>query len=138
MSSLLEHFGLVIEHKKTEVFHFSRVYKAFNSLSLDLTILGGLILYPKKTWYYLGFIFDRKLTFQQYINFYMNKAILTVKSMKMLGNSLRGLISSQKHLLYRSCILLIPLYGFPLWYYNKAPLAYLLKEVRNIQWRATI
>ena len=53
----------------------------------------------------------------------------------MLGNLLRRLISSQKCLLYRSCILPILLYGFPLWYYNKAPLAYLL---RNIQWRATI
>ena len=138
MSSLLEHFGLVIEHGKTEVFHFSRVHGAFNPLSLDLTILRGLILCPKETGYYLGFIFNRKLTFQQHINFYTNKAISTIKSMKMLGNLLGGLISSQKYLLYKSCILPIPLYGFPLWYYNKAPLAYLFKKLRNMQWKAAI
>jgi len=63
MSSLLEQFGLVIKYRKTEVFHFSMSHRVFNSLLLDLTALGGPILYPKKTWYYLRFIFDRNLTF---------------------------------------------------------------------------
>ena len=92
MFSFLKQFDLVIEHEKTEVFHFSRVHGIFNPLSLDLTTLGDPILYSKQTWYYLGFIFDRKLTFQQHIKFYVNKVILTIKYMKMLGNSLRRLI----------------------------------------------
>jgi len=58
--------------------------------------------------------------------------------MKMLRNLLRGLIPSQKHLLYRLCILFITLYRFLLWYYNKVPLIYLLKELRNIQWKAVL
>jgi len=49
ISLLLEQFGLVIEHGKTEVFHFSRSQKAFNSPLLDLSILGGPILCPKET-----------------------------------------------------------------------------------------
>ena len=44
----------------------------------------------------------------------------------------------QKHLLCRMCILPIMLYGFPLWFYNKAFLAYLLKILRNMQWRAAL
>jgi len=51
----------------------------------------------------------------------------------MLGNSSRSLISIQKQHLYRCCILSIALYGFQLWYYNKAPLTYSLKELRKIQ-----
>ena len=109
---LLEQFGLVIEHGKTEFFHFSRLYGSFNPSLLDLTPLGSSILHPKQMWQYLGFIFNRKLTFQQYINFYVNKALLTVKYMKLLGNLLRDLISTQKCLLYRSCILPIALYSF--------------------------
>jgi len=138
ISSLLEQSGLVIEYGKTEVFHFSRAHRVFNSPNLDLSILGDHILHPKNMWCYLGFIFDRKLTFQQYINFYANKTISTVKGMKMLRNSLRELISTQKYLLYKLCILPIALYKFPLWYYNKAPLVYLLKELRNMQWRAIL
>ena len=49
MSLLLEQFRLVIEHEKTEVFHFSRSHRAFNPPLLDLSILGGLVLCPKKT-----------------------------------------------------------------------------------------
>ena len=63
MSHLLEQFSLVIKYGKTEVFHFSRSHGVFYPLFLDLSILGGPILHLKETWYYLGFIFDRKLSF---------------------------------------------------------------------------
>ena len=112
MTSLLEKFGLIIKHKKTEVFYFSRSHSSFDLLLLDLTVLGGPILCPKTTWWYLGFIFDKKLTFQQHVDFYTNKAISTIKCIKMLGNSLRDLIPTQKRLLYRCCILSITLYSF--------------------------
>ena len=110
--NLLSKFGLLVEHLKTETFHFSRMHGVFNLPPLDLSSLCGLVLYPKDTWKYLGFIFDRKLLFHQHIDFYANKALLTVKCMKILGNLTRGLIPHQKWLLYRSCALLIALYGF--------------------------
>ena len=49
ISSLLTRFGLVVEHGKTKVFHFSRSHGIFNPLSLNLTVLGGPILLPKTT-----------------------------------------------------------------------------------------
>jgi len=58
--------------------------------------------------------------------------------MKILGNLTCGLISDQKCLLYRSCILPIALYGFQLWFYNKALLLYSLKELNKIQQKAAI
>ena len=88
LSDLLKKFGLSIEHSKTEIFHFNRSHGTFNPFPLDLSPLGGLILYPKNSWKYLGFIFDRKLAFHQHIDFYLNKAISTVKYMKILGNSI--------------------------------------------------
>ena len=60
------------------------------------------------------FIFNRKLTFHQHVNFYANKALSTIKYMKMLGNSNRSISPLQKRLLYKSCILPIALYGFQL------------------------
>ena len=47
LSRLLDSFGLVIEHSKTEVFHFSRAQGVFNPPPLNLSILGGPILQPK-------------------------------------------------------------------------------------------
>ena len=55
MSNLLDKFGLVVEHSKTEIFHFSRVQGLFNPPPLNLS--------PKNSWKYLGFIFNKKLTF---------------------------------------------------------------------------
>ena len=58
LSNLLDSFGLVIEHSKTEIFHFSRSQGVFNPPPLDLSPLSGPTLYPKDSWRYLGFIFD--------------------------------------------------------------------------------
>jgi len=87
MLLLLEKFGLIVEHFKTGIFHFNRSQGVFNSPPLDLSPIGGTILQPKNMWKYLGFIFDRKLSFYQHVNFYSNKAMSTVKCMKILGNS---------------------------------------------------
>ena len=64
--------------------------------------------------------------------------MLTVKCMKLLRNLSRGLISNQKHFLYKICILSIALYRFPLWFFNKAYLAYPLKKPRKMQYRVAL
>jgi len=58
LSNLLDSFGLIIEHSKTEIFHFDRSHGPFNPPPLDLSPIGGPILRPKESWKYLGFIFD--------------------------------------------------------------------------------
>ena len=138
LSNLLDSFGLVIKHSKTEVFHFSRNHGAFNPPPLDLLLLRGPILWPKNLFKYLGFIFDRKLLFHKHIDHYSNKAISTVKCMKLLGNLSRGINPMQKQLLYRCCTLPIALYGFQLWFYNKAPISYHMKILNKMQRRAVI
>jgi len=134
--TLLSKFGLQVEHSKTEAFHFSRAYSTFNPPPLDLSPIGSPLLVPKDTWKYLGFIFDRKLCFHKHINYYANKAISMVKCMKIIGNSTRGLIPQQKHLLYKSCALPIALYSFQLWFYSKALLSYPLNSLGKLQKRA--
>ena len=63
ISSILDKLGLVLEHGKMEVFHFSRAQETFNPPSLDLSTISGPVLKLKDTWRYLGFIFNRKLSF---------------------------------------------------------------------------
>jgi len=75
VSSLLDRFGFKLEYEKTKVFHFSRSNGLFNPPSLDLSPLDSPILWPKNSWRYLGFIFNKKLLFHTHIDFYANKAI---------------------------------------------------------------
>ena len=138
MTKLLDKFGLIVKHLKTEVFHFNRSHGLFNLPPLDLSSIEDPILIPKNSWKYLGFIFNKKLSFYQHINFYYNRTISTVKCMKILGNLLYGIIPTQKCLLYRCCIIPIALYGFQLQFYNYTPLSYPLKILNKIQRRAAI
>ena len=132
LSKLLDSFGLIIKHSKTEIMHFSQPQGLFNPPPLNLSPLGGPILWPKDSWKYLGFIFDCKLSFHKHIDFYANKAMSTVKCMKLLGNSSRGISPIQKCLLYRYCVLPIALYGFQLWFYNKALISYHMKTLNKM------
>jgi len=47
VSSLLDQFGLAIEHKKTKVFYFSRSHRDFNLSLLDLSSIRGPTLTPR-------------------------------------------------------------------------------------------
>ena len=105
---------------------------------LDLSPIGSPTLYPKETWKYLGFIFDRKLMIYQHIDHYLNKAISLVKCMKLLGNLSREINPVQKCQLYRCYILPIALYGFQFWFYNKVPLSYHMKILGKMQRRTAI
>ena len=87
LTKLLDKFGLIIEHSKTETFYFNRLHEMFNPSPLNLSTIGGPVLCPKDSWKYLRFIFDRKLMFHQHIDHYSNKAISTVRYIKLLGNS---------------------------------------------------
>ena len=104
VSTLFTNFGLAVEHRKTKVFHFSKSWGNFDSLLLNLISLGNSVFLPKDIWWY----------FRQYIDFYSNKVIFTIKYMKILSNSNRSLNSLQKRQLYRFCVLSITLYRFQL------------------------
>ncbi|KXN82051.1 hypothetical protein AN958_03269 [Leucoagaricus sp. SymC.cos] len=102
MFDLFVAFGLVLEHDKSELFHFS-CQKGDDNPPIDLgyaPYTGETPLHPKPFWQYLGFYFDRQLTFREHVQYYSTKTISTVHAMGMLGNLLRGLSLKQKRLLY--------------------------------------
>ena len=46
VTDLMVMFGLVMEHDKSEIFHFSKVYNDLNP-DLDLSAIGALTFKPK-------------------------------------------------------------------------------------------
>ena len=126
---------LVLEHDKSEVFHFSRA-RRFNAPSIDLgfaPFTGATPLKPKPVWRYLGFFFDRKLLFREHVKFYATKAFTTVKAMGMLGNSNRGVTPAQKRLLYRSCVVPVYTYGARLWHFRGSRVKGHIKALTQVQ-----
>jgi hypothetical protein len=95
---LTQSMGLVLEHNKSEGFHFSRKHSDSNP-DIDLgyaSYTGATPLHPGTTWQYLGFFFDHALTFREHVKRYTNKALTTVRAMLALGNSVCGLWPKHK------------------------------------------
>ena len=137
MSKILLNTGLIMEHSKTKLFHFTRARYPPNP-SIDLSSVGGPVISPKPILCYLGLYFDRKLNFYFHTHFYATKCLSTLNAMKMLGNSSCGLLPIQKCLLYRTCVLPITLYGFQLWFFKGAPHVKNISELKKMQWRAAL
>ena len=110
---LLTALGLVLEHDKSEVFHFSRLRgESHPPIDLSFTpFTGDSPLGPKLYWRYLGFYFDHSLMFREHVRYYSTKAMTMVKALGMLGNSNRGVLASHKRLLYHMCVVLVATYG---------------------------
>jgi hypothetical protein len=91
--NLFNCFGLVLEHNKSELFHFTHKCGDTNP---PLPLGWGpfteeTLLKPKEHWRYLGFFFDWHLLFHEHMHFYATKAISTVRTIGMLGNLFRRL-----------------------------------------------
>src|SRR5258708_33634654 len=74
MTGLLRDFGLTMEHSKMEFFDFYPDKSLRDIPPLDLGF-GLPPLSSKRTWRYLGFYFDRQLTFKEHVKFYATKSI---------------------------------------------------------------
>jgi len=132
--------GLVLEHDKTELFHFDRSHSDHNP-PLDLgyaPYTGDRLLTPKTYWRYLGFYFDQKLLFTKHVRYYATKSFSTVQAMGMLGNSTRGLPPLEKRLLYCACVLLIATYSFRLWFFEGAKNKTAFKILTQMQRKAAL
>ncbi|PPQ94891.1 hypothetical protein CVT25_004372 [Psilocybe cyanescens] len=137
---LFKKFGLALEHDKSEVFHFDWSHSKDNP-PVDLgyaPYTGATPLKPKLYWRYLGFYFDCKLTFTEHVRYYSTKALSTVKAIKMLGSSTRGLCPAQKHVLHCACVLPIVMYGFRLWYFAAAHCKGALHHLSTMQCSAAL
>jgi hypothetical protein len=132
---LMTALGLALECDKTELFHFTGANSGFDH-PLDLgyaPYTGDNPLRPKTFWRYLGFCFNRELTFQVHVCFYMTKALTTVMAMRMLGNSMRGLSPRNKRILYRVCVLPITTYSHRLWYFEGTRVKGVFKSLTSMQ-----
>jgi hypothetical protein len=93
INNILHAFGLVLEHDKSEIFHFMRTRR---DVPPPLALSDDILLTLKLYWHYLGFFFNKTLSFKEHIRFYSTKAFFTVLAMRMLGNFNQGLSPSQK------------------------------------------
>ncbi|KAF8730035.1 hypothetical protein AX14_005799 [Amanita brunnescens Koide BX004] len=120
--------GLFIDVDKTELIHFPGflMNRPGRKLALPSTLpirmcnlqKGGIMttIKSKGLIRYLGFFFDSELNWNAHVTFYFNRAFSTIRALRMLGSSIRGLGTLQKRHTYQACALPVLTYGLPLWF----------------------
>src|SRR5262245_56627466 len=84
--NILWTMGFSVQHSKTEWMGFTRRH---NDPPPPLRLSDDITLHAPSSWRYLGFFFDRKLTFKEHVRHYQTKALSTVNCSTILGNSIR-------------------------------------------------
>ncbi|KAF8665534.1 hypothetical protein AX14_006588, partial [Amanita brunnescens Koide BX004] len=124
----LADIGLFIEVDKTELIHFpgfdmskpGRKLTPTSNAPIQMRNLqkdgSMVVIKPKGLIRYLGFFFDSELNWNAHVSFYFNRAFSTIRALRMLGSSIRGLGTLQKRHAYQACALPVLTYGLPLWF----------------------
>jgi hypothetical protein len=114
---------LRLEADKTEAIHFTRRRKYKADLPGPTIWLPpergsnmGTLVNPSTTARYLGIYLDTTLSFRAHQKFYFTKAESTLSTLRMLGNSIRGLNPKDKRRLYIANVLPIMSYCAQLWW----------------------
>ena len=80
---------------------------------------------------YLGIFFHESLKWEEHVKIMANRARSTIRSLHILGNSIRGIDYAAWRKVFHAIVLPVLTYGAPLWASN--PPKYLLQRVRVAQ-----
>ncbi|KAF8659209.1 hypothetical protein AX14_007632, partial [Amanita brunnescens Koide BX004] len=126
IQTALATLGLFVDVEKTDLIHFpgfdpqkpSQKLLSPSNLPIRMRNLqsdGAIVtIKPKEMIRYLGFFFDSELNWNAHVTFYFNRAFSTIRALRMLGSSIRGLGTLQKRHAYQACALPVLTYGLPL------------------------
>ena len=115
--------GLNAEPEKTELIYFKKGREKTNPPNYIHLPIPTLNTYYRvtatNTVKYLGFFFDNKLSWKHHVEVMCNRARASLKSLQLLGNSVRGLDQAKWRLAYNAICLPVLTYGCQLWYTGK-------------------
>jgi hypothetical protein len=127
--------GLNAEPDKTELIFFRKpkVKSAPpNYINLPLPAANTFYRVPATNKLrYLGFFLDARLTWTYHVDVMCNRARATIKALRLLGNSVRGLNHAKWRLAYNAVCLPVLTYGCQLWYTGKQKT--LVKKLQTVQ-----
>ena len=127
--------GLDVEPEKTELIFFrKRKEKVAPPPHIHLPLPSKQTYYrvlAAPTLRYLGFFFDARLNWSYHVEVMCNRTRATIKSLQLLGNSVRGLDHARWRLAYNSICLPVLTYGCQLWFTGKQKM--LVKKLQVVQ-----
>src|SRR6266852_2055496 len=139
----LERAGLTIDSRKTKAIFYSLTRARLDTHGprpSTITVPAGTgeltTVNCADNVRYLGLFIDHKLTWNWHVKIMATRARGTLKSMKLLGNSVKGLDHSSWHLAYNAICLPVLTYGSPIWFKQQKQLSKTIQVVQDeaVRW----
>ena len=96
---------------KSELMHYYKARKKVENPHVNVVLPNGTCIELSDVQQWLGFWFDRKLSWKYHIQTRTASAIRVFMALSRLGNTERGLSQSALRQLYQSCITTIADFG---------------------------
>ena len=134
VQSLFTSIGMKIDPDKCDLMHFSNQRGDNSSPSLTSSVNGlDVTITPPKFIRWLGFYFNRKLTFNDHTKIMCARASNVVSGLSCLGNTIVGMTPQHLRLLFKMCVVPVMTYGCQLWYRPATPHITLMKRLQIVQ-----
>ena len=117
--------GLKLDQVKNELIHFMRSRRGRHagdrpSVTVPTNTPGKQkTVKPAKSIRYLGIWLDSQLNFNEHVQKTMSKALTATHTLKILGNSVRGMHQEHTRRIYIGAICPIATYGLPIFWQSK-------------------
>ena len=107
---------VAFDDPKSELMHYYKSRKKLDNPYVNVVLPNGTCIKPSDVQRWLGFWFDRKLSWKHHIQTRTASAMRVFMALSQLGNTERGLSQSALQQLYQSCITTIADFGAEVWW----------------------
>jgi hypothetical protein len=116
----LQDVGMPVDKGKCDLMHFTR-RRNMGSPAARPVMPDGTQLHvtARDTMRWLGFYFDRTLSWNQHVRIMCNRAASKITAMRILGNPVSGMCLVNHRRLFNSVVIPTLTYGAPLWFKGK-------------------
>ena len=126
-----EENAVAFNHPKSELMHYYKARKKVENLYVNVILPNGTCIEPSDVQRWLGFWFDRKLSWKHHIQTRTASAMRVFMALSRLGNTERGLSQSALRQLYQSCMTTVADFGAEVWWNQQKTQSLPFQQLQN-------
>ena len=123
--------AIAFDDPKSELMHYYKARKKVENPYVNVVLPNGTCIEPSDVQRWLGFWFDRKLSWKHHIQTGTASAMRVFMALSRVGNTERGLSQSALRQLYQSCITTVADFGAEVWWNQQKTQSQLLQRLQN-------
>ena len=123
--------AVAFDDPKSELMHYYKSRKKVDNPYVNVVLPNGTCIEPSDVQRWLGFWFDRKLSWKHHIQTRTASAMRVFMALSRLGNTERGLSQSALRQLYQSYITTVADFGVEVWWNQQKTHSQPLQRLQN-------